>query len=80
MVGELGCLPPPISLARLSSAAQELVGCSCAPPLLSSVVHLCIFEDICLTLDRQRIWGKRKNVWPHSKKKVVPLSSSFCDL
>ena len=40
MVGELGCLPPPISLARLSSAARELVGCTCAPRPSCAVVPL----------------------------------------
>ena len=57
MVGELGCLPPPISLARLSSAAQELVGCSCAPPPVVQLcscafVHLCscAFVQLCSCL------------------------------
>ena len=52
--------------------------CSCAPPPLpSSVVHLCIFEDICLTLDRQRIWGTKEKMCGHIARRKLSHSQAL---
>ena len=60
------CPPPVVQL------------CSCAVvPLHHYHLQLCIFEDICLTLDRQRIWGTKEKMCGHIARRKLSNSQAL---